>query len=88
MPPERSLCRAGATLANKHRPRNAGRTSSSRARRMRTARRACEERHRQTFYIHVMHAGGELRADSNLVSNRTSAMSGLSPMSASTSALP
>src|SRR5262249_57837469 len=27
------------------------------------------DRHRQTFYIHVMHAGGELRTDSNLISN-------------------
>jgi hypothetical protein len=29
-----SICRAGAAFANKHRRRNAGRTSSSRARRM------------------------------------------------------
>src|SRR5262249_50951901 len=27
------------------------------------------ERHRQTLCIHVMHAGGELRAEGNLMSN-------------------
>jgi hypothetical protein len=32
-------------------------------------RNAKTERHRQTFHIHVMHAGGELRTDSNLMSN-------------------